>query len=148
MALELRLREERQRLGPTCDHPAPQGGLSPPLPPHSQPGWDPSPLGLALVQADLAWLADVSLVYAGGLPDPKAVADTEDGKGEDSESSLEAHRCGHGSEHAQGSPNLMASFGVVGPTSPGRNGRVDGTCGGPQSRGGRPLGSGRQRPPN
>ena len=35
------------------------------------------------------------------------------------------------SEHAQGSPNLLARLGVVGPTSPDRNGPMDGAYGGP-----------------
>ena len=110
--------------------PARQEGLSPPLRPYRQPGRGPSPLGLAIVEADPAWLADVGPADACGLPNPKAVANTEDSEGGDGKVCLGADSRGHGLEHTQGAPNLVTRLGVVGPTSPGRNGQVDGAYGG------------------
>ena len=93
-AFKLCLREEWQVLGSALDDPAGQHGLSPPLHPYSQPGRDPSSFGLAIIEADPVRLADVDLVYAGGLPTPKAVADTEDGEGEDGKVGLKAYSRG------------------------------------------------------
>ena len=84
-----------------------------------------------MVEGDRAWLADVGPADACGLANRKAVASTEGSKGEDGKVFLGAKGPGHGAEHTHGAPDQLTRFGVVIPTSSGRNGPVDGAYSGP-----------------
>ena len=131
-ALELCLGEEGQELSLALHDAARQQGLSPALRPGSQPGADPAPFGLAVVEADPARLADVSPADAGSLPDSQTVTSTANSEGEHCQIRVGPHCRGHRPKHAQGSPNLLAWLGIVCPSSPSRGGPVDGAHCGPQ----------------
>ena len=131
-ALELCLGEEGQELGPALYDATRQEGVSPALSPRPQPGGDPAPLGLAVVETDPARLADISPADAGSLSDPQTVTGTEDSQGEHGQVRFGPYCRGNCPEHAEGSPNLLARLGVVCPPSPSCDGLVDGAHRGPQ----------------
>ena len=79
-ALQVCLREEWQILGPLLDERASQQGLSSPLTPGPQAGWDPLSLRFAVVEAKPPRRADVDFPYVGRLPHTQAVAYTKDGE--------------------------------------------------------------------